>query len=128
MHQFYKNFAKPFIAGVLVFATLQFFVPLLNAAASGKCCDSQKMQCCQKQFPSRMVCCVSDTAKGLDDAAPLQALAPGTQKSPQFIVLICSANEPVVNAARAENFRCFPTSNLVTPRQPLYKTLSTFLI
>lgn len=91
---FNKKIEVNLVTAVLIAATLQFFVPLLNAAVSDQCCESQKMQCCQVEFPSRMVCCQSDANKSLDDSAATQGVLQKLKKAPKsHIPVFASATD-----------------------------------
>jgi len=125
---FHKNPIFKFLAGLLIAATLQFFVPLLNAAVSDKCCESQQMQCCQEEFPSRMVCCIAEADRGLDDSAPTQGLVHKTQKSLEVTILCQPPN--VLNSSLPffGGFEYFPHSEFTLTNNHLYLRLSTFII
>ncbi len=125
---FHKNPIFKFLAGLLIAATLQFFVPLLNAAVSDKCCESQQMQCCQEEFPSRMVCCSAEADQGLDDSAPTQGRPPKTQKTPEGIILCLPTNTRNLTVLSFENLECFSVLKFTTTDNQLYKRFSTFLI
>lgn len=124
---FHRNPLYKFIVGLVITATVQFFVPLLNAAVSDRCCESQQMQCCQEEFPSRMVCCISEADEPLDDSAPTQGLTPKTQKTPEGISSL-SAIALNWSVPFREILEYFPTLKFISTDNQLYKRFSTFLI
>lgn len=125
---FHKNPLYKCIAGLVMTATLQFFVPLINAAVSDRCCESQQMQCCQEEFPSRMVCCISGADGPLDDSASTQGLTAKIQKAPEGLILAASTNALNLPASFAENFESSPILKFISTDNQLYKKFSTFLI
>ena len=72
-----RKFRKT-ISLILAVSLWQFFVPVLNVALELPCCEEQDdstggRQCCQPEFPARMVCCVGDSEHATEDSAPAQA-------------------------------------------------------
>lgn len=125
---FHKNLIFKFLHGLLIAATSQFFVPLLNAAVSDKCCESQQIQCCQKEFPSRMVCCIAEARENLDDSNPTQGLPLKTQKAPEDIILCLNTSTLRLTIPPFEDLECFSVLKFITTDNQLYKGFSTFLI
>lgn len=125
---FRKNAFHKFVAGFAIVATLQFFVPLLNAAVSDRCCESQEMQCCQQEFPSRMVCCISATQEALDDSVSTQGMIFKVPKAPDAIPPTIFTSQLTLPASFPENIQSPRKSEGISGKSQLYKQLSTFLI
>ncbi len=119
------------IAGALLAATLQFFVPLINAAISDRCCESNKMQCCQTEFPSRLVCCAAQAKINLNDSTPTQGIAPNNQGTYDSFVTIAerpSSSAIVLVLLPGETLKYSFTINSEAADNHLYKKFSSFLI
>lgn len=123
--RFHKRLIFRVLAVTLIAATSQYFVPLLNASVAEKCCASQQMQCCQKDFPSRMVCCVAEADKAVDDSVPTQGVV---HKSPEIFVLFYSTISATFDAPSFETFEHSSQSTYFLTDDDLYLRLSTFLI
>jgi len=123
----HRNSLYKFIAGFVIAATVQFFVPLLNGAVSDKCCESRQMQCCQEEFPSRMVCCIAEADHSLDESAPTQGLVHKTQTSPDAIFCL-PPNELNSSFRSSEGFEYFPHSEFAPTDNHLFLKLSIFII
>jgi len=118
----------------LALSLLQFFAPVLNVAIEPPCCEEQgdstgSRQCCQPEFPSRIVCCVDDSEHAMDDSAPTQAISAKSLQpqivpaaSDQFLeISLC-----LVRKVRLDQNFCFFNPHLVSNEH--YKLLATFLI
>ena len=126
MRKFYKT-----ISLSLIFSILQFFIPVLNVAMEMPCCEENSggMQCCQPDFPSRLVCCSGNSVHAQDDSAPAQALpkkpAPthlDFAKTDRLVAITrCLAPE----ASASENFYLL---NHPLARNKRYMLLAVFLI
>ncbi|MFQ5650822.1 MAG: hypothetical protein ACE5IY_12840 [bacterium] len=124
----HKKLILELFAVTLIAATLQFFVPLINAAVSEQCCSSRQMQCCQEEFPSRMICCIAEARHGLDDSAPTQGVVSKTQKAPEGIIVSLSSSEPCLTIPSLEHSEYFLPSKNVTADNHLFKRFFAFLI
>lgn len=123
MRKFYKT-----ISLSLIFSILQFFIPVLNVAMEPACCEENSggMQCCQSDFPSRLVCCSGNPVHAQDDSAPAQALP--KKPAPTHIDLINSVRLFAITlpaASASENF--YPLNHPLAGNKR-YKLLAIFLI
>lgn len=125
---FYRKLVFQSLVGLLIIATLQFFVPLLNAAVSDRCCESQLMQCCQAEFPSRTVCCNAKAKDKLDDSAPTQGLTPKAQNTFAAFCHCPPTNARNLNIPSLEELRSFPAPPITLADNQLYRRFSTLLI
>ena len=64
-----RNKISPLLVAIAFF---QSTAPILNVAAELQWCHNQEMQCCQTEFPARIVCCAGEPAYGIDESAPSQ--------------------------------------------------------
>ncbi|MFQ5631980.1 MAG: hypothetical protein ACE5I1_24685 [bacterium] len=120
-----KNKISPLLA--IVF--LQFTTPILNVAAELQCCNSENMQCCQSEFPARMVCCVGETAHGFDESAPSQMVLQ-KQFSQQTVLLfspLAFISEPILSQMFVRSTHS-DLHNSSLYNNDIYQKLSTLLI
>lgn len=112
----------------LVFSLLQFFVPILSVAADLPCCESQEMQCCQKEYPARIVCCIGDADSGLDESVPIQAVLQ-EQSIPflSFHIIFITDNSNQTISNNANQALEINLHDILQSTNKLYKKLSTFL-
>ena len=126
MRKFYKT-----ISLSLIFSILQFFIPLLNVAMEPSCCEENSggMQCCQPDFPSRLVCCSGNPVHAQDDSAPAQALpkkpTPTHDDFANTDRLVAITRCPAPEASASENLYLL---NHLLASNKRYKLLATFLI
>jgi len=128
---FYKHSLLKLIAGLLFAATLQFFVPLVNAAISDRCCESNEMQCCQSEFPSRLVCCAAQAKVNLNDSTPTQGIASKNQDTYDSLVLVAdrpSSSTTVLIPLPGEALQYSFAINSEAADNHLFRKFSSYLI
>lgn len=129
MRRFYK-----IISLLLALSLWQFFVPVLNVAMELPCCEDQSIstggrQCCETEFPSRMVCCIDNPAHAMEKSAPVQA----TLEKPSQVHIDLVAPTQIFDAAfffsSAKGVdEDFNSLNHHFTNNHRYKLLATFLI
>lgn len=129
MRKFYKT-----IFLFLTFSLLQFFAPVLNVAMELACCEEQmvtprRMQCCQAEFPSRLVCCAGNVEHGLDNSVPLKATLQKTVHIPLGLtVSVQSIAFDQTSPLAVITFTEIALLNSHFFGNKLYKQLATYLI
>lgn len=125
MNHFKKN-----ISVLLIFAILQFFVPIFNVAAKLPCCDSSEMSCCQEEYPARMVCCIEDAEDVFKESEPIQARLSKNYTLPTLELVFWSpiSSTNIVSDNFDNSFVKINPCNYSIFNNKLYKEISHYLI
>lgn len=117
------------ILPLLIVGFLQFSAPILNVVAELPCCDSEEIQCCQSEFPARMVCCIGEVAHTFDESAPSRMLL--QQQASQRTILLFTPLALLSEQIPPQKFIRPTLSDLLNSSffdNDLYQRLSTLLI
>lgn len=116
------------IALLLIFALLQFFVPIFNVVAELSCCESREMACCQSEYPVRIVCCVSHADRAFDSSIPVQAMVQ-KKKDPTGLIDVSFVCKVSLQSLTNANFKPteFCLQNNLCLTSMLYEKYSSYL-
>jgi len=116
------------LAVLIAIATFQYSTPVFNAAVDLPCCESEEIQCCQGDFPSRMVCCISSNERGLDSSTPTQTTLISAEKKRPIAVALHSIRISQATLSISDSPRSPTVSIPSVSTSRLYQDLCTFLI